>query len=580
MKLHCTKQTLITLLLVFLCPGLLHSQEIRQIHIVETGDVHGAWFDEPYVDGAETRPSLMSVKYYVDSLKAAVGADNVIFVDAGDCLQGDNASYYFNNVADKSKPHLFPRLAKAMGYDAITVGNHDIEAGHEVYDKVLAELATFGIPWLGGNVIRKSDGGTYFPLYRTIKKAGLKVAIIGFENPNIPEWLPEDRYSGMDFLSLVPFAQTLIDLAIKKEHPDAVVVVAHSGTGDGSYDKLESQAMYLFNNLKGVDVLVGGHDHAAAVYTKDGRVYLNSGSRATRVGHAVITVRMSGKTVLSKESTGEIKTLNKNKVDKNLKAQFAKEFNEVKQFTNRKVGNLSTSLYSKDAYFGPCDYVNLIHSVQLGVKEAQLSFAAPLSYNGKVEAGSLVYNDMFTVYPYENELFVVKLKGSEIKAAMEYTYDTWIQTPGDHVLLIENKKNGPSSSSWSFVKQTYNFDSVAGLNYTVDVTKPAGSRINITTLADGTPFDADAYYNVAMTSYRASGGGGSLTEGAGLDAAQIEKRTVAKYPAVRDMVYEYFKNHDVVTSDLISNPRVVGTWKFVPEELVGPLMEKDRDLLF
>ena len=64
----------------------------HKLYVVTTGDVHGAWFNRNYIDGASDRTSLMSVKYYVDSLRTAVGRDNVLLIDAGDCLQGDNAS--------------------------------------------------------------------------------------------------------------------------------------------------------------------------------------------------------------------------------------------------------------------------------------------------------------------------------------------------------------------------------------------------------------------------------------------------------------------------------------------------------
>ena len=99
----------------------------RTLHIVTTGDVHGNWFDEPYVDGQSTKTSLMSVSAWVDSLRRAVGKDNVLLLDAGDCLQGDNAPYYFNYV-DTEGEHLFVQLVSYMKYDAVAVGNHDIPA--------------------------------------------------------------------------------------------------------------------------------------------------------------------------------------------------------------------------------------------------------------------------------------------------------------------------------------------------------------------------------------------------------------------------------------------------------------------
>ena len=167
----------------------LHAQE-RALHIVTTGDVHGSWFDKPYVEGQARRTSLMSVKHYVDSLRAAAGPENLLLIDAGDCLQGDNAAYYFNYVRT-DVPHLFPRIVEYMGYDAVVVGNHDIETGHAVYDRVASELARAGIPWLGGNALRTADGKPYFPVWKVFDKAGMRVAVLGFTNPNMKGWLSE-----------------------------------------------------------------------------------------------------------------------------------------------------------------------------------------------------------------------------------------------------------------------------------------------------------------------------------------------------------------------------------------------------
>ena len=118
------------LLLLVACGG--PADGIHTLHMLTTNDVHGRWFDTDYITNAK-RESLMAVNWYVDSVRNAAGAGNVLLIDAGDCLQGDNASYYYNFVDTKSE-HLFSRLMAYMKYDAVTVGNHDIETGHPVYD--------------------------------------------------------------------------------------------------------------------------------------------------------------------------------------------------------------------------------------------------------------------------------------------------------------------------------------------------------------------------------------------------------------------------------------------------------------
>lgn len=557
------------------------SAEEHTLHIVTTGDVHGSWFDRSYVDDYVPY-SLMHVNYYVDSLRNAVGADNVLLLDAGDCLQGNNATYYYNYVATSGE-HLFPRLMDYMDYDAVVVGNHDIETGHPVYDKVNAELAARGIPWLGGNAVRTDDGEPYFPVYAMFERAGLKVAVFGFTNANMKAWLGEELWSGMDFLSLLPYVQNCVDEVLAKEHPDVTVAVVHSGTGEGDGSMLESQGLDLLASLQGVDLLVCAHDHRPAVEhaRNSSAVLLNGGSHARRVGHAVVEVDMEGDRMRTKDVSAEVVNLDWRKSDPAMQKAFDEEFQAVKEFTNRPVGRLDVELRSRDAYAGMSDYINLVHTVQLEKTGAQLSFAAPLSFDGKVEPGVVIYNDAFTIYPYENDLYVMKLKGSEVKNYLEYSYDSWIQTPGEHVLrIVDSPDPRTGAPNWSFTGRSYNFDSAAGLVYTVDVSKPYGERVEISSLADGSSFDPDAWYTVAMTSYRASGGGDLIYEGAGLSRDELESRTVARYSAIRDMVIDFISSHDSVDSATVSDPELLGEWHFLPEGTADEMIAEDMKLIF
>ena len=160
-------------------------------------------------------------------MRKADGAGNVLLLDAGDCLQGDNATYYYNFV-DTLSPHPFPRLMSYMGYDAVVVGNHDIEAGHRVYDRVARELQAGGIPFLAGNVVRESDGRAYFPLYKVFTRAGLKVLVLGYTNPNMRAWLSSEALAGQQFLSLLPLVQHDVDSLRAKIKPHVVIVATHT----------------------------------------------------------------------------------------------------------------------------------------------------------------------------------------------------------------------------------------------------------------------------------------------------------------------------------------------------------------
>jgi len=562
---------ILTIIALALC--LSAGAQERTIHIITTGDLHGRWFPMDYDSPAKPRTNLMSVKNAVDRHRDDYGVENVILIDAGDALQGDNAAFYYNYVETK-KPHLFPRMAKFIGYDFMVVGNHDLETGHPVYDRVAKEYKKLGIPFCAANAL-KEDGSCYFEEYAVLNKGGLKVLLVGFTNPNMRNWVSEDLIQGIEFKSLLPFVQEKVDAIKTKVKPDVTIVVTHSGTGRGKGEELENQGLDLFNSLSGVDVLVCAHDHKTYVALKENTCIVNGGARAGNVGHVIVNVDGNGRKIISAETI----RLDKSDFNETMEKKFAKDYDIVRAFSRRPVGKLEMELWSGEAFFGEGAYTNLVHTVQLGCKEAQISFTAPLSFNSTVKKGQLIYNDMFTIYPFENTLNIIKMKGSEVKNFLEFSYELWIQEPGEHVLKIKNASDQRSGAEkWSFVERSYNFDSAAGINYTVDVTKPYGQRIAISSLADGTTFDPEAWYNVAVNSYRCNGGGGLMPKGAGI--TNVQERMVTRYPELREMVYKFIYDHGTVSSELINDKKVLGGWKFIPEDLCEPLLKKDRQLLF
>lgn len=547
--------------------------------VLTTNDVHGHYFDSLYVSDG-TANSLMNVSWYADSIRVADGAENVILLDAGDCLQGDNAAYYYNYVDTLSK-HVYARMVEYIGYDAVVVGNHDIETGHPVYDRMVKSMK---VPFLAANAIRTDNGKPYFQEYVTLKRHGLNVTIIGFTNPNIKGWLSPGLWSGMEFESLLPYAQETVDRIKAKEKSDVVIVAVHAGTGRGDGAVLESQGLDLFQSLEGVDFVICAHDHRPVVHKNDSICLINAGSHCRSLGYGTVTLTVEGGKVVAKSVDAELLQMDKKNVNVQMQREFQADYEAVKAFTLQKVGTLKADLHTRDAYRGMSDYINLVHTLSIGCTPAQISFAAPLTFDGFIKAGTLVYNDLFTIYPYENQLFVVKMFGEEIKNYLEYSYDMWINTidsADDRLLKIVNHGDPRTGlKRWSFVNRSYNFDSAAGLVYTVDVTKPYGSRVNIESLADGSAFETAATYNVAMTSYRASGGGGLMREGAGIDTDKIEERVVEYYPEIRDILYDYLKKTGSIDPTVIGDPAVIGKWSFIPEKLASEAMDTDMKLLF
>lgn len=567
---------LLTILLLGACCG--PKDGVHTLEVLSTNDVHGTWFDSSYVDGS-IRPSLLAVNTIVRQTRESAGRDNVLLLDAGDCLQGDNATYYYNYI-DSTVPHLYPRLVSYMKYDAIAAGNHDFETGHGVYDRVAKELQEAGIAFLAGNAIRTADGKPYFPTCKIFRRAGLKIAVLGYTNPNIPGWVSEEMWSGIRFASLIPQVQEDVDRIQAKEKPQVTIVVIHSGAGTGEGNSLENQGLDLYRSLRGVDLIVNSHDHRPRIEQSDSICLMNSGSHARNVAHATLAVTVKKGRVTDKTCNVELIPVVAENADPEMRAAFRREFETVRDFTRKPIGRLDCRLRTRDAFTGMSPYSNLLHTLSLSCSPADISFAAPLTYNKTIESGELVFNDLFSIYPFENQLFIINMSGREIKDYLEYSYEKWMQTwDGAHALRIQLRDDPRNSQrGWSFVERFYNFDSAAGINYTVDITKPFGQRVHILSRAGGSPFDENATYHVAMTSYRACGGGDLLKLGAGID--QPESRIIARYPEIRNILYQYLEEMGHIDPAVIGDPARIGHWEFIPHPLADQALAADMQLLF
>jgi 2',3'-cyclic-nucleotide 2'-phosphodiesterase/3'-nucleotidase len=517
-----------------------------QVTVCATTDVHGAYFDSTYVDNMANRTSLANVSSYLKELRG--NGVQPILIDVGDNLQGDNAAYYFNYVAT-DVPHIMPRICDTLGYDAIIVGNHDVETGHDVYDRITRELK---MPYLAANAAFDRDENgmadmdehpkkglvfdSYFPPYCIVERNGVKVAVIGLTNANIKSWLSSDKWHGFDFQMAHDVAQTMVDRVISKERPHLVVLAAHSGTGTDLPDR-ENEALFLASTLQGVDLVLNGHDHRPLAKEVDNPagpvVLLNEGTKAQYVGQADFTLQVRNGKVVAKTVDYKLVPMDKYAPDPAYVAAFKEDFQQVKAYASRPIGEMADDIFLADALDGPSSYINLIHTVQLNASGADISFAAPLTHSGVVPKGVIEFQDLVSIYKFENLLYVVELTGQQVKDYLEYTYDSWVN------------RSGPS----------YNWDSADGIIYEVSRSAPMGERVKILSMSDGTPFELDKTYKVAMTSYRAAGGGDLLLNGAHVDPDSLV--VVDKMKDIRSLVGDYIATEGNIV------PTVATNWKFV-----------------
>lgn len=560
----------LTAVLMSMTTLMAKSPKTVTLRIVETSDVHGAFFPYNFTERRDMSGTMARVSSYLKRQRKEMG-NRLILLENGDILQGQPTCYYTNFVAT-DKPNIAAEVVNYLKYDAQTFGNHDVEVGHKVYDKWIKEL---DCPVVGANIIDLKSGKPYVEPYVIIEREGVRVAILGMLTPAIPNWLHQSLWSGMRFEEMVSCTKRWVKILREQEKADVVIGLFHSGWDGGivtdEYD--EDATQKVAEQVEGLDVIFFGHDHRERNTTVKNVLCLDPSCNAQKVAVATIQVR-NGK-VTSKK--GELIDVTKEPLDEDFMRHFQPRIDEVKAFVERKIGVFNENMLSRDAFFGPAAFVDLIHQLQLEHTGADVSFTAPLTFNSEIKAGPVYQSDMFKLYRFENGIYVVRMTGKEIRNFLEMSYDQWVNTmtsPDDHIMLLAPKVAGDNQRE-NFKNFTFNFDSAAGIDYVVDVTKPNGQKVHILQLSDGRPFDENAWYRVAMNSYRGNGGGELLVRGAGIPLDSIPQRI--EYQSERDQ--RHYLTEKIEREGSIT-PKSLNNWRFIPEAWALPAIERDRKLIF
>lgn len=550
-----------------------------KIKIVYTTDVHGNFFPVDYITMSPVDGSLSRVVSAIDSIRKTPGGNNLVLLDNGDFLQGQPSVYYYNYI-DTISSHLASEIYNYIGYDATTIGNHDVETGHAVYDRWRSQNL---MPLLGANVIDNKSGQPYLRPYVILEKDGVRIAVLGLLTPAIPAWLPENLWSGLSFEDMVTSAKKWIPIIKSNENPDIIIGLFHSGHDETmrTGEFLENASLKIAREVPGFDALLIGHDHQKfheVIENVAGEkvTVLNPANNAKAVGLLEFDVKKSNGKLKSKKITSNILDITGFEPDKAFLEKFAPQREKIENYVARKIGNVSEEMSIDDAFFGPSTFMSFLHRLQLDISGADISFAAPLSFGAVIRKGPMKVSDTFTLYKYENMLYVIKMTGREIKDYLEESYSIWTRqiTDSQHH-LINFKSETPSLNDNRLAKPAYNFDSATGIDYTVDVTKPKGEKINISSLSDGRSFSLDSTYTVAINSYRANGGGNLLSDGAGISREELKKRIVsATDKDLRYYLIDYIEKHPDIEVQTIHN------WKFIPDGIAEKAAEIDRELLF
>ena len=494
-----------------------------------TSDLHGQIYATDYSAGYEKSGTgstgLTRIATYIKQMREKYG-DNLFVSDIGDTIQGAPLTYYYAfNKPDVDDPAM--KAFRTIGYDVWVVGNHEFNYGLTILNRQLDYLTSEGsgkesqVNVHMANYLdaaaREADSTSWktwkgYAPYEIKEFNGVKVAVIGFGNPNIAKWdIPENR-AGIYFAGIYETYKHYETEMLEKA--DMIVVISHSGVDSEavSGDSSEDSVKYLVEHTNSIDFVFSGHEHGKTVLTAqnlDGKTIpiVQPNTKAKAIGQVIVTYDKTDKKVV-KVDAQNINMANQ-PVDTEL-AEILKPYEETtwKDYMLQVIGKATGDYPAAKLGEAPSAFMDLVNKVQiLGAYDntgkntpddptddtpAMLSISAPLTAGSRenlISKGDIHLGDMFSLYRFENWFYQIKMTGKEVR--------TWLECSGTKI-----KADG-SVTDLTYYDVIYG----EGFSYTLDYAKPEGSRV-VKMTYNGKAVTDDQEFTVVVNNYRYNGGGG------------------------------------------------------------------------
>ncbi|MCH7904319.1 MAG: 5'-nucleotidase C-terminal domain-containing protein [Armatimonadetes bacterium] len=445
----------------------------------------------------------------VKRIRSKVG--NVLLLNGGDTFQG---TIYFNAYEGLSDLAFM----NYVGYDAMAAGNHEFDRGPSV---LAAFIRLMNFPMLAANINISRDEHLRGLIGKstTIKVGGQTIGIVGAVTPSLHAISSPGE--DVKMLDILASTQAEID-RLRADGINKIVMVSHVGY---------SSEVWLAQQLKGIDVIVGGHSHTL-LGSMDGS---SEGARPypTRVtnaeGDTALVVQayqwgmILGRLNVEFDKEGRVTSwsggpipitedIPEDPVAKSMIAAFTKPVEELK---NRIVGETTVTLDRDGQSVKGSVMSELVADSQYEATKSMGVVAAFINSGGvrtALEPGGISYGDAITVQPFNNTLVVIELTGAEIKASLEHGVG-----------------NGAGGHGGFLTPST-------GTSYTVDHSQPLGQRIS-RIIIGGEALDLNKSYKVAINNFTVGGG----------DAHEVLKNAKGQRFDTGlldiDALVEYIRNH-------------------------------------
>ena len=522
----------------------------KHLTILGTSDMHGNIWGFSYEDNSETANNGMARLYtYIQQVRAE--NPNTILIDAGDDIQGTIMTDDIYNKTPE-EPHPVITAMNYMGYDAMTLGNHEFNWGIPTMQTILSQAE---FPVLAANVTDADGELVTGAGWTIVERDGVKVAIIGVVTPDVPIW--DGGKEGIDEATYEA-ANVAVSAAIDEigEEADVIVVSAHMGMyAEFDEENGSDSAQKILDDNPEIDVLQVAHNHVV-VNEKQGDTVIGGVRNGGRdIARFDLTLDADNNVV---DATVEIVdmtdvTPSQEIRDIPLVAEAHQKTIDYIAGGTDESGEPLPPLGSTTAKFQPENEIrgipagrvmdtavmDLINKIQLENSGADVSAAALFKDTSDLPEGDINYGNIFDIYKFDNTLYRVTVTGAELKAYMEWSAECYNQW-----------EEGDINISFDPEYPDYLYDMFAGVEYEIDLSKPKGERIQ-NVMFKGEPLQDDQTLTLAVNNYRYS---------SALKAQNIISgtREWESSNSIRDMIVAYFAEHSPVEPTVDNNWKIVG----------------------